>query len=107
MMHIIPREKDDGVKLDLPEGKLDEKMLNLVFVKLAQAVGKQFGFEPKLPRSAGLEKPDGKIPEKKEVKKQKVEPIATSMTIPPPKKEQAGKKAALDDIADFLTGGKQ
>src|SRR3989344_9282744 len=43
MMHIMPRDSNDGIALNLPEGKLDEKTTNLVFTRLAQAVSKNFG----------------------------------------------------------------
>ncbi|MBS3125116.1 HIT domain-containing protein [Candidatus Woesearchaeota archaeon] len=119
MMHIMPRSKNDGVKLDLPEGKLDEKMMNMVFVKLAPAVGKQLGFEPKVSVQKE-ETPDKKKenvkPEKEKLPKKEPVPddsnkadTLPSNQIPLPKKENTAKNAkgqdSLDDIADFLTRG--
>jgi diadenosine tetraphosphate (Ap4A) HIT family hydrolase len=116
MMHIMPRSRNDGVNLDLPEGKLDEKTMDLVFVKLTQAVGKQLGFEPKLPAQKEVSK-EGMREQKKEVKKplpkEPAKPLIadvvdTPIAQEPPKKDAAKKaNAALDDITEFLTGGKK
>lgn len=118
MMHIMPRSKGDGVLLDLPEGQLDEKMMNAVFVKLAQAVGKQFGFEPKIPAqkeeqpkekavpvptAPPVRPPDVPLPKKEEPKSRVPKKEFPKESPKAPKKE----KVALDDIADFLTRDKK
>ncbi|HLC32365.1 MAG TPA: HIT domain-containing protein [Candidatus Nanoarchaeia archaeon] len=120
MLHIMPRVKSDGVKLDLPEGKIDEKTTSLVFSKLAPAAGKQLGFEVKPGNEAKKEETqelqeqkntqevkDGKTANLEKEKLQKQEP-ARKFIQPDsvsPKKEIPKAKGALDDIADFLTSG--
>lgn len=89
LLHVIPRSKDDGIGLQLPVVKVDQKMAEAVFVKLAPAVAKQFGKEA--PKSADVR--SEVVEEKKEDRKDV------------PKKAEKGK-SNLDDIADFLTGGK-
>lgn len=58
IMHILPRANNDGVNLNLPEGKLDEKTMNLVFARLAQSVSKNFGVTVKTPEVKEEKKPD-------------------------------------------------
>lgn len=91
IMHIIPRANNDGINLQLPEGKLDDKTMNLVFARLAPAVSKNFGVALKAPESPKESKQEAKAEEKLEKK----EPRA----VPKPSN-------SLDSITDFLTGGK-
>ena len=93
MLHVIPRGVNDGVQLELEERKLDDKLMNAVFVKLAESVGKQLGFAPRLPVQGG------KKEDVKPAKKVRDEPKSEEKVLP--------KSDALDDIATFLTRGKQ
>ncbi len=99
MVHVMPRTKDDEIVLDLPIVKLDEKVLNDLHGKLSVVVAKEFGKEPFIGPKLEIKK-IAKDEESKEVKKEvKV----------PAKKETEQKKASkskLDEIAEFLTGGK-
>jgi histidine triad (HIT) family protein len=82
LLHVIPRSQDDGLELQLPIVKLDEKLMKAAFEKLAAAVSKQVGKEP--PRPVAEAKPSK--PESK-----------------PEEKKTAGK---LDELTEFLAGGK-
>lgn len=104
MVHVMPRSKDDEIVLDLPIVKLDEKVLNELHGRLAVAVAKEFGKEPMICPKSSLEvkkvsKDDGEKKNegiKKEVK-------APAKKVAEEKKES---KSKLDEIAEFLTGGK-
>jgi len=102
LLHVIPRSADDNIALQPPVVKIDQKTSNAVFDKLASAIGKQFGKEP--------------------LKKVEVKPVRTGASadqptksaLPAPKiekkeekpKEPAQKTSKLDEITEFLTGGK-
>jgi len=107
MVHVIPRSQNDGVGLVLSERKIDEKTLIAVFNKLGPAIGKVLGKEPpKLEKVMISEKPLEKQgadnePDQKQSgqtqSKQKGEQKAVLKAKP---------KSSLDDISEFLTGGK-
>jgi histidine triad (HIT) family protein len=87
LLHVIPRKPDDGIALQPPIIKIDQKTSDAVFDKLAASVAKQFGKEAPKPRA---ETP--KAPEKEDKPKEE--------------KKEAPKKSKLDEIAEFLAGGK-
>ena len=89
MMHVMPRKENDGVALQLPVLKVDEKTMTAIFSKLAPVVAKQFGKEP-----VQLAKPKEEIG-KPEEKIEKEKPSKPS------------EKKDLDAIADMLLGGKK
>ncbi len=88
IIHIIPRTNNDGVNLNLQEGKLDEKTMNLVFTRLAPAVSKNFGVALKAPEAKEEKKTEKREEEKREEKEMQ-------------------KENSLDKITDFLAGGKK
>ena len=92
LLHVIPRSPDDNIALQPPVVKIDQKTSDAVFDKLAAAVGKQFGKEP--PR-----KLEAKT-EKKEEKQKEAKPSTKE------EKKEPQKKAKLDEITEFLAGGK-
>lgn len=98
MLHIIPRKEGDGIALQPAEKQLDEAQQKKVWAALAPAVAKQFGMEPpEIAESESEEKPAEKeAPEKKKEEQEK-----------PDKKEPAKKPAKLDEITEFLAGGKK
>ncbi|VVB81532.1 HIT domain protein [uncultured archaeon] len=79
LLHIIPRSPNDGVALQLSPAKIDEKSMNDVVSKLVPAIGKQLGVEIKLAK-----------PEQR----------------PVPKAEPKAEKGKLDELTEFLAGGK-
>jgi len=92
MLHIIPRAKDDGISIDWTPKSIDENTAKEIFNKLAASVSKQFNVEvPKLAESTEAPKAPPKTPE------------------PEKKQDQEKKvvKSKLDEITDFLTGGKK
>jgi histidine triad (HIT) family protein len=89
LLHVIPRTPNDNIALQPPTINVDQKTSDSVFEKLAIAVAKQFGKET--PKSRAEVK-EAKAPEKDEKPKEE--------------KKEAPKKSKLDDIAEFLTGGK-
>lgn len=102
MVHVMPRSKDDEIVLDLPIVKLEEKVLNELHGKLSVAVAKEFGKEPMIGPKLEVKKVVKDEAEKKSEKVKKEVKV-------PAKKETEQKKASkskLDEIAEFLTGGK-
>lgn len=89
LLHVIPRSPNDNIALQPPIIKIDQKTSDAVFDKLAAAVAKQFGKEP-----VRVERP-----EKKEEKKEE-KPVAKEAP------KEAPKKSKLDEITEFLAGGK-
>ncbi len=87
LLHVIPRKPDDGIALQPKTIKTDEKSMRELSNKLAVSVAKQFGIEAKPPIA----------PEKREEKKEEKKET---------KPEQKPAKGKLDEIAEFLTGGK-
>ena len=87
LLHVIPRTQNDGVGLQLPVVKIEQKTSDMVFEKLGAAVAKQFG---------------NHIP-----KMTKEHHNADAVPKPAPK-EPAPKEPPgnLDEITRFLTGGK-
>jgi len=104
LLHVIPRSKDDNIGLELPVVKIADQAGKEIFDKLAPAVAKQFGIEvaekskEELPKE--LEEKEEPSEEPKELKNE--EPKEKSEKIP--KKTPCSSK--LDDITNFLTGGK-
>ncbi|MEM3154859.1 MAG: HIT family protein [Candidatus Woesearchaeota archaeon] len=83
LLHVIPRKQDDNIALQPPIIKIDQKTSDVVYEKLADAVARQFGREPP---KVKLEKP-----EKKELEKEA---------------EKPSSKSNLDELTEFLAGGK-
>ena len=77
--------------------QLDDKTMNLVFTKLAQSVGKQFGVEPKVAEAKQVKE----VKESKEKPELKAEVKENKLESKPKQ-----KPSALDDVADFLARGK-
>ncbi len=100
MLHVIPRSADDGVGLQWPLAKLDDKVMKQVYDLLVVSVSKQFGVEPPKSAVAEKKKDKGQTEKKSEQPEKKQENQS--------KKSEAKKesKADLDDIAKLLTGGK-
>jgi histidine triad (HIT) family protein len=91
LLHVIPRTPNDNIALQPPTINVNQKTSDSVFDKLAAAVAKQFGKETPKPRVEM--KAESKAPDEKK------EPLKEE-------KKEAPKKSKLDDIAEFLTGGK-
>lgn len=89
LLHVIPRKADDEVALQPAVVKIDQKTAEAVFDKLAAAVAKQFGKEAPKPRV-----------EKKEEKKEEPKVEKKEQPVEKP------SKSKLDDITNFLAGGK-
>jgi histidine triad (HIT) family protein len=87
LLHVIPRKPEDGIALQPKAVKMDEKSMRELSNKLAVSVAKQFGIEAKPPVA----------PEKKIEKEERREE---------PKPAPKPAKGKLDEIAEFLTGGK-
>lgn len=109
MLHVIPRYPNDGVSLQLPAQKVEDKVMKEVHERLAPVVAKQFGVEPEEEQPAEKKEPEEKAePEKEEESK---EPAEENAEVEQPEEAQeeskeeaegAEKKASLDDIADVL-----
>lgn len=109
MVHVIPRSKGDEIALDLPIIRLDETALNETYIKLSQIVAKALGKEPMKAQIAEVKKKEPKKSEEAAPKKDN-----SSKEIKELKKAEGGEKkdekkssSNLDDIADFLVGGKK
>lgn len=103
MVHVMPRTKDDEIVLDLPIVKLDEKVLNELHGRLAIAIAKEFGKEPFIvPKSALEVKKIVKDDNEKKSEEVKKEVKAPKKVV----EEKKASKSKLDEIAEFLTGGK-
>lgn len=103
MVHVLPRSKNDGIVLDLPVVRLDEKTLSDVYVKLAQNVAKSFGKEPMKSEIVPLKKEE-KQENKKEVIENKKEKDAVKKES---KSDSKNVKSKLDEITEFLAGAKK
>jgi len=90
LLHVIPRTQNDEVALQPAIVKVDQKTAEAVFEKLSVSVAKQFGKEPMKPKPG---KEEGKKEEPKTEKK-----------IERPAEKPS--KSKLDEITNFLTGGK-
>ncbi len=101
LLHVIPRRKDDGVSLDLPRAKIDDKMMQQVFEKLAPSIAKQFGVEPPKIKTAVKKQEKPQPPEKPKAPEPEEKPDSEE-----PESEQKPGPSGLDEITEFLTGGK-
>jgi len=81
LLHVIPRMEGDGAGISPPEGTVSEKDAQALHNSLKPLVDRLFGKQPSVPDSR-IEKPE---------------------KTDQPKKDA---KSNLDDIADFLSGGK-
>ena len=100
MVHVMPRAKNDGIVLDLPVVRLDEKALGAVYVKLAESVAKSFGKEP-MKFQAPLNKEEKQENKESANKKEKVAVKKES------KSDSKNVKSKLDELTEFLAGAKK
>jgi histidine triad (HIT) family protein len=112
LLHVIPRTPNDELGLQLPVVQLAESTMKEMFDKLAPAVATQFGIKPPKFKAAEPEekKPEPEEPEKKEEPEEKKEPEEKEQEEEKEEENEADEdpkaKPGLDDIAEFLTGGK-
>jgi histidine triad (HIT) family protein len=99
MVHVIPRSKGDEIAFDLPIVKLDEKVLGEIHDKLSKNIAKEFGKEPMV---VSKDKKSEPVQNEVEIKEKKKD-------VKEAKKSEPKKvvKSKLDEIAEFLTGGKK
>ena len=108
MLHLIPRKIDDDVGVQLPISKIPEDTMKQMFSKLAGAVAKQFGKElpvPEKPAADKLPTTNDKLPTANDKPQNGDKPQSNEK--PPTTNQKPISKGALDEIADFLTGGKK
>jgi histidine triad (HIT) family protein len=102
MMHVIPRMEGDQIGFATPERAMNpadaKKLQQMLRKALAKSLGLKTENEPETEEESQAPKEEEKPAEKPKKAEKKTE------TKKPAKKPE-GKKANLDDIASFLTGG--
>lgn len=115
MLHIIPRKKGDEIALAPPAVKVDQALNTAAYKKLAVSLAKLTGREPpsfddRKGEAKKDDKKDDKKDENKEDKKdEKREEKKEDKPAPKPdgKSDKGSFKSSLDEITDFLMGGKK
>ena len=105
MLHIISRKKADEIALAPPAVKVDSALNTAAYKKLAVSLAKLTGKEPPSfdDKSKGEEKKDEKKSEPKSESKQDAKPAPKQDG----KSDKGSFKSSLDEITDFLMGGKK